>query len=169
MFESIGNEVDLYVPCHVGESKACVGVNVSAGCEFWYSVSGLCFLASRVLELGQLRGRGGGKVRFWEPRVYFWLLRCETVGEGINIVGGRLWTRRFSPGVNAGWVCFGMGLFMAASRCYLSELVLPRVDSQYLDLIWWVYRKSPPVRQPRPFCSFSFWICSQITNFLTCK
>lgn len=33
--------------------------------------------------------RGGVKIRLESPGVYFWLLRCEAMGEGINIVWGR--------------------------------------------------------------------------------
>lgn len=37
--------------------------------------------------------------------------------------------------VSAGWICLWMGLFLAASRFHLSELVLPSSEAQCLDPI----------------------------------
>lgn len=129
---------------------------------------GCISLLTEPWSLANSNEREGGKVRVWELWVYFWLLRCETVGEGINRVWGRSQTQRFSPGKR--W----MDLFMDGF-VYCSFTLSPhQVEaSKGAPLSAWVSfggcLKSPPVHRPWPLWSLSFWICSQITNFLICQ
>lgn len=151
MFQSMGPEVSWHARSQ--EESVWVWGSVPVLGEGWWSVAGLHCLAYGAWSLANLV-EGGGKVWVWEPWVYFWLLRCETVGEGVNIVSGRSHAQRSSPGVNAGWICLWMDLFIAASRFYPWELVLPRGAAQRLDLIWWVSPGSPQCTDHGPFGPF---------------
>lgn len=125
-----------------------------------------CLLSSRAWPIW-VRGKKE-KFSFERPGfisdVEMWASRG-----GINIVWGRSIDSRSHQGVNAAQNCLWRDLFIAGSYFYLLELVLPQVV-QCLGLLLWLSTPplSPEVHKAQPFCNLSFWICGEITHFLTC-
>lgn len=136
---------DLYVPCHMVESKASgIGMKVPTVDEGWSSVTGLCFLADGALELGQLGCEGRRKGSGLRALGLFLAVEMWDCGRRHKCSLREVADSEILARGDAEWICLWMDLFMAASHLYLLKSVLPRGSSQCLDLAWWMSPKSLP-------------------------